>query len=606
MNRLLELSRQTMLLALVMFLLVVAACGGSAAPAEVVEKEVVKEITKEVIVEKEVVKEVQVEVVKLVTATPVFKPTAVPAAAAAAGTGAYDWVRNGIQGGRIDLYMSGNPEQWDTHRGATRGTLHPTASLYNGLVMYSPEPPTNVIIGDLATHWDVDATGDTYTFHLHEDAKWSDGRPVTADDVVFSLDRMVEQGQPRPRTGALKPYYESSRMIDPKTVEVELKFPAAAFLPFMGVGYMVIMPKHVVEAGVDIGVPANIVGSGAFLQDGFDRGVSWAFERNPDYFKEGLPFLDHVNVVVITDKGRAIAAMLTEQVMGYAGWGSAMTSREYEALHRDSGGRLVAPSVTTGYGGLFLQFEKAPFSDPKVRKAIYLALDRQEIAKAAFGVGEGKWLPATVFVPGSVTTGKELAEYPGHRYTSDGNKDPRDLEEAKKLLADAGYPDGFEAEIQAGTRGLDLVVPPFFKKQLAEIGIKLEIVGLEGSVVRGNRDSGKYEMQWMNHGISLQDADEVFTSTYLPLGSRNQVGYEDPRVTEIFKRQTRELDLEQRGVIQREARDIIMEGEGHWFTLFWYFGFAPKNVKIGNWNAPPSIHVLQTHEFIWYDPDAKP
>ena len=156
------------------------------------------------------VKEVQVEVEKLVTATPVFKPTAVPAEAPGAGEGSYEWVKKGIKGGSIDLYMSGNPEQWDTHRGATRGTLHPTASLYNGLVMYSPEPPTNVIIGDLATHWEVDAAGDTYTFHLHENAQWSDGRPVTAEDVVFSLDRMVESGQPRPRTGALRPYYQSS------------------------------------------------------------------------------------------------------------------------------------------------------------------------------------------------------------------------------------------------------------------------------------------------------------------------------------------------------------------------------------------------------------
>ena len=100
-----------------------------------------------------------------------------------------------------------------------------------------------------------------------------------------------------------------------------------------------------------------------------------------------------------------------------SGWGSGMTGREIEAVRRQSEGRVDAPQVTTGYGGVFLNFNKEPFDNPKVRKAIFLALDRREIAEAAFGAGGS--LPATVFFPSTVTTEEELNQLPGHRYTAD-------------------------------------------------------------------------------------------------------------------------------------------------------------------------------------------
>jgi len=561
-------------------LLAALACGGAAATPVVIEKEVVNEVPKEVVVEK-------------VVAEP-----------AAAGGGSRDWVKQGKKGGSVHLYGTANPELWDPHRGATRNSIHPTRSMFNGLVMYSPFPPTDQIIGDLAESWEVSNEGLTYTFHIHENVKWWDGQPVTAEDVAFSLDRMVEEGKPRPRTGVLRNFYKNSEVIDPTTVEVNLTFPAAAFLPFLAIDYMMILPKHVVESGVDIGIPANIVGSGPFKHVGYERGASYEFERNPDYFREGLPFLDGAKVFIINDSGRATTALLTEQVLGMSGWGSGMTSREMAAITRDSGGKVWAPQVATGYGGVFVNFHKKPFDDPKVRKAIYLALDRREIGEAAFGVGE--FLPATVFFPGSITTEEELGQIPGHRYTPDGKKDPRDLEEAKRLMAEAGYTDGVKATFDVSTNSVDVAQAPFLKKQLAVIGLDLELTSFEGSVMSARRASGDYEVNFIRHGMSIRDADETFTSTYLPLGSRNQLGYEDPRVTEAFEKQTRELDPDERRRFQREASEVILQGEGHWFTTYWYFGFAPKNVKLQNIHAPPSIHVLQTLEHIWLDPDAKP
>ena len=112
--------------------------------------------------------------------------------------------------------------------------------------------PTDEIVPDLAESWGISDDGLVFTFNLHDHVVWSDGEPFTASDASFSLERMVEEGKPRPRAGLIRQYYESSSIIDDHTIEVTLKFPAAAFLNVLGMEYVKILPKHVVEAGVDI------------------------------------------------------------------------------------------------------------------------------------------------------------------------------------------------------------------------------------------------------------------------------------------------------------------------------------------------------------------
>ena len=155
--------------------------------------------------------------------------------------------------------------------------------------------------------------GLTYTFRLHGNVTWWDGKPLTADDVVFSLNRMVEEGKPRPRVGLLRPSLKAAEVVDRYTV-VALKLPSPSFLQFLAVDYMKIVPKHVVEAGVDINVWENIVGSGPFKIKGTRRGDSVTYEKNKNYFKKGRPYLDGLRIVVITDQGTAAAAIKSGQV----------------------------------------------------------------------------------------------------------------------------------------------------------------------------------------------------------------------------------------------------------------------------------------------------
>lgn len=169
----------------------------------------------------------------------------------------------GVYGGHATVLNYAYPEVWDPHIAGTLGAMAAISPLYNQVVEFNPLKPSE-IIGDLAKSWEVTDGGLTYIFHLHEHVEWWDGKDLTAEDVAFSINRMIEPGKPRPRVGLLRPYVKSAEVVDRDTVKVRLHYPSPAFLKFLAVDYMKIMPEHLLEAGVDIDVRENIVGSGPF------------------------------------------------------------------------------------------------------------------------------------------------------------------------------------------------------------------------------------------------------------------------------------------------------------------------------------------------------
>src|SRR5919197_3113884 len=214
----------------------------------------------------------------------------------------------GVSGGHINILNVGYPEVWDPHIAGTVLANAAVSPLYNQVVEFNPINPSE-IIGDLAKNWEVKDDGLTYIFHLHEQVRWWDGKDLTAEDVAFSINRMIEPGKPRPRVGLLRPSMKSAEAIDRNTVKVFLRYPSPSFLKFLAVDYMKVVPKHVIEAGVDINVWENIVGSGPFKITGARRGDSVTYERNPGYFKKGRPYLDSLTILAITDAGTAAAAV---------------------------------------------------------------------------------------------------------------------------------------------------------------------------------------------------------------------------------------------------------------------------------------------------------
>ena len=385
------------------------------------------------------------------TATPSQPATAAPPASATAtpvpqvqATTAPVAPASAKRGGVVPMQKHAAPRRIDPHPSGSGIDMSEATLLYNGLVKYNDAGDPLEIIGDLATGWDISDDGLVYTFRIAGNVQWSDGVQLTSADVVFSLDRMVQEGETRPRAGALRTYYVSSEAVDPQTIDVHLKFPAAAFLPAMGMDYMKVVPKHVLEAGpdVDIGDVAPQVFSGPYELIRYRKGDVVEYDRNENYFKEGLPFLDGITKHIITDKGRTKAAFETGQVLMATVGFTGMNVQDYLNLQESAGDHLTVHFMKDFLAiGLMLNTTIPPYDDPLVRRALFLAVDRQAQVNA-FGFGKGSIHGA---LPSWLWFGmpeEELLQVPGYRQTADGGKDPRDIEEAKRLLTEAGFPNG--------------------------------------------------------------------------------------------------------------------------------------------------------------------
>lgn len=525
-------------------------------------------------------------------------------------------VENGKHGGILPMAILYELDHWDTMQGCCNRSLYNARDLYNTLVAYDYKDQTT-IVGDLAKSWEWADDGMSITFQLWEHAQWSDGEPVTADDIIFSLDRMVED-KIRPRVRNIGPYYANSEAIDPYTVVVNTKLPnPGALIPFLGIDYMIMVPKHVLGGRDDaeqfFDDPSNIVGSGSMLFIRHELGNLIEMERNPNYFKEGLPFLDGVEAYVIADKSRQMAALTTGQILLSTGF--APTEREaadFQDLWGDDG-TLYFPGENA-FRFFELNVNNAPLDDPRVRRALYLAIDRKQLIDVT---RLGRGTQGIPFFPNTwmSSSTEEIATWPGFRYVDaqgdlflgkpaleDVVKDPADLQLARDLLTEAGFPDGLTLEYH---------VAVFAKEEALMVQQHLKLIGVEVNLKVTDTTTGfnaeqekTYEhILHLGHGTNILDPDDMFLGVYLAGGPRNAIGYEDPKVRALFDTQQVESDFEKRKALIREAEEVLRQGESHIVLLFWLGGASwAVSEKVKNFYAAPiGLQYGFSKENLWID-----
>src|SRR5215831_14870288 len=284
------------------------------------------------------------------------------------------------------------PPNWHPH--CTNTTqVNSYSGIYNQLVEYNPETEDPFDLrGDLATSWELSKDGKVYTFHLNPKARWHDGKPVIAEDVVYSLDSMVDADAKPPRVvtlPALSPYYEkgTARAVDAHTVEVPLKIPNAPdFIPTLALDFCKIIAKHWGESDIDHQKWENAMGSGPFKPGKFVKDVSIELVKNKDYWKPGLPYIDGMVHYTIKDKGTAIAAYKTGRVLETNWPVTNLSNKEAVQLQKEAADVLRIEYVRNGIiFFFFMNTSKPPFDNPKVRQAVNLAIDRQAMLNT-FGV----------------------------------------------------------------------------------------------------------------------------------------------------------------------------------------------------------------------------
>ena len=515
-------------------------------------------------------------------------------------------------GGTVNMHAySFPPPNWHPHVTNTVQVMS-YSGLYNQLVEYNPETEDPFDLrGDLAKSWEISADGRVYTFHLNEKARWHDGKPVTAADVVHSMDSMVDPDAKPPRVvtrPALSPYYEkgTARAIDDHTVEIPLKIPFAPdFLPTLALDFAKIVAKHWEESGIDVQKWENAMGSGPFKPGKFRKDVSIELVKNKDYWKPGLPFIDRMVHFTIADKGTAIAAYKTGRVL-MGNWAvNNLSNLEAAQLQEEGKDRLRVEYVgNAAFFFFFMNTSAPPFDNPKVRQAVNLALHRQALFKTFGAPGLDTFAPPLGVGTWFGRTAEEVVQLPGWRERN-GEKHPDDIAKAKALLAEAGYPNGFKADMMVRQVAEFPDQAVIYKEQLKKIGIEAAIQLVDSATGFQRYAKGDWVMATQGSGHFVAEPDAILGRVWMPSGTwSGYARYAPPDWwQEAYTLQAGEPDQEKRQAILRKMEDsLIFEDPGCCAVTYWTARSWAMNKRIKGIHASGSIWAGYKHETTWCDP----
>jgi peptide/nickel transport system substrate-binding protein len=510
-------------------------------------------------------------------------------AAAPAGTTAATQ-KEPVRGGQLMFALGGDPPNLDMHANSTYLVNMSMAPIYNNLVQFDPaqaqEKPDS-IIGDLAKSWEQSGDGLTYTFKLNEGVKFHDGKPFTSADVKATLERVAN-----PPSGVVSPRQDSLTVIsgietpDTSTVVVKLKQPAPSLLPILAQGWMSVYSAQDINGGFDFNTKTN--GTGPFKLKEYLRGNRVVMEANSDYFVEGQPYLASLTGFIMPNSGARVSAFQSGQI----NFTSLLTRSDVESLQPVLKDRMVIERLN-GYGFNTINFgHRDPWRDERVRRAISLAMNRQESIDLLYE-GEGT---LGGYMPGGgawALSAQELQALPGYEPYSD-----KTVAEAKQLLSAAGVKSGLETTIltRRGKSYEDLSI--FIKDNLTKVGIDAKPQVLEDAAAYDALNERAFDLAPWSHAIALDDPDAVFAEFYLSQSPRNYSGLGSKEVDDLFAKQSQTLDQKARAPLVQEMQKKALPLYGK-VILAWSERRWTWWNKVENYTAHVGLYNNNRHAATW-------
>lgn len=474
------------------------------------------------------------------------------AAAAAPGTTSLSSVARQdatpVAGGILRVGLQGDPALLDPHTTQLTAAIHVTEHIYEGLVVENPDLTIGPwLAAELPT---ISEDGLTYTFTLRDNVMFHApvSRLMTSADVVYSFGRMVDPALGGNSLSVLEPIV-SIEAPDDLTVVFTLSAPNAAFLAALASRYLAIVPQEFVEQnGGDLNQAA--CGTGPFVFEEYVPTTRLTVTKNAEYWDTGKPYLDGIEFTPISDDTQRTNAIITDTVdfVEYA------PLADIERLRGESS-LMIAGDINTNIRFIGINLRREPFSDVRVRRAMAMALNRAEILEpATFGNG----------------TATEVIFPEGNWAHVDVAETPQDIEGAKALLAEAGFPDGFELEILSWSAYSFLSQPSYvIQSQLEAIGITSEVV-LEENATYIDRYilSGEFDFDITVTGTSgFVDPNDVYADNFLSTSTSNAAGYNNPMVDQLIADGIATTDQAARAEIYTRLQTILLE-DLPWINLF--------------------------------------
>jgi peptide/nickel transport system substrate-binding protein len=421
------------------------------------------------------------------------------------------------------------------------GDIFADEMLYTGLVRLDPEGGTKIVPA-LAESWEVSPDGKTYTFKLRSGLKFSDGSPITAEDVVFSLERF---GNPEVNTvfATFTAGWKNAEIVNKRTVRANLTEPIAAFLYNIAIVPGFVVPKAPLEKEGEA-FWKHPIGSGPFRLKEFVNGSHITLEKNPYFWEKERPYLDSVRFNFATESNSRVLALKS----GEAQMADGIPYTQIESLEGEPD-LTVQKVEVPAWLGFSLNHKQPEFDDLNVRKAMQYAIDRELINEQILhGVGS---IPNSIMPAGLKFNAPDTAVKP-YEY---------DVEKAKEYMEKSKFPEGFSTTLSypAGFeyfKQLTLLL----QQELGEIGIQVKLVEEDAATVVSRFTNGEYDMTFPYPQLSADvPVPDEFASFYGEAGNGTHGFYswwEDSKISAMVKKFTRNTNEKERAeewpVLQQE------------------------------------------------------
>ena len=420
----------------------------------------------------------------------------------------------------------------------------------------------------LATEYSSSEDGLIWTFKLREGVKFHDGTDFNAEAVVFNFDRWMDPENPYHQGDfAYYPFLyggfkgdenhliEHVKATGDHELEIKLKRKTAPFLSYLAISmFGIASPAAIEQYGEKLN--ENPVGTGPFMFEEWSRNNTITLAKNPEYWMEGKPYLDKVIFQVIPENAARLNALQTGEIDLLDGMNATDTT-----IVEDSAGLelLKRPSFNIGY--MALNTEKEPFNNPLVRQAINMAIDKDKIVDAFYnGLAE----TATSPLPPSLWG-----------YDDSLEKYEYNVEEAKKLLKEAGFENGFKTKLHTMSNPRPYLPEPMkiaeaIQSDLAKVGIEAEIVSMEWATYLEDTKAGAHEMAMYGWTGVMADPDNFLypnlSQTNATVPAQNIAFYKSDEFTALITEARETLDQDKRIELYKQAQQLFQK-DAPWVML---------------------------------------
>lgn len=475
------------------------------------------------------------------------------------------------KGGTLRISFSGSPRLLDPPITGSLEEWIITSWLYNNLTRVDEK--LNVQ-SDLAESWEPNSDGTVWTFKMVKGAKFHSGREVTAEDAAASINRILDPNTKSRGRGGLGPI-QKVEVIDSHTIRFTLGQPVADFPANLALPYARITPR-----GSTINLNTQADGTGPFILKEFVVGEKVVVARNPNYFRSGQPHVDEVVALVYPDATAEINALKDGKtdIM----W---QVRPDHVSLLTGSRNIKIEEMPTGSFVPIVMRSDQPPFNDARVRKALKLTLDRSVVVQTILG-GHG-------------VVGNDQSLPPSNPFHDPSVKAPqRDIAAAKRLLAEAGHPNGLKLTLYTSDARVGMLPLALLTQQMAkEAGFDISIQNTPWDVFLNT----VWEKRpfYINNWFARPTTDTSILPFFVTRdkgGSLNDYYYSNPEVDRLLLAAQGELNPDARRKLYATAQKLIAE-DGPAVIAFFKNNITAFNTRVVGYTADPGINLAA--EQVW-------